>query len=154
MRPCHVQPRGRGQSTGLGPQPDGRSTDPQPLGCPSLHFSTLSRLLLIMFALDSSSLHLSRPVIPGSGTKLKCPDSHRNLDLRLSLDGDSRKKRLGVGCWRGRDGRWAKTQMRQLCFITPAPLWCLESQPATQCRVEGYAGGIAEPRDGDSGSPQ
>lgn len=88
------------------------------------------------------------------------PDAHRNLHLRLSLAGDTWRERL-----RGRGVRGAETeddplnfctkiQMWHLGFIVLDPLWCLESRSVAQCRVEGYAGGITESRNGGSGSPQ
>lgn len=112
-------------------------------------FPPFSRLLLVMFVLDSSLSFTHAQAgneallscTPCSGSELKCPHSHRNLDLRLPLGGDTWRKKLG-----GRY-RWAekgdrslnfctKIQMWQLCFLNEDALWCLKCRSVPQSSVE------------------
>lgn len=92
-----------------------------PGGCPSFHFSTLfpppprhlcSGFWLVVHRCSSCGMQLSCPCIPGS-TEFKCSGSHRSLDPRLPLDGDTCRKSFGE-----KDVRWAEKQDGPLSVCT------------------------------------
>lgn len=113
-----------------GPQPYRRRREQQPLGVarvslfhpfPSPPHHLCSGFWLVVHRCSSCGMQLSWPCI-GSRTELRCQDSHRNLDSKLLLDGDTWENVGGKRYLMDRESGWpikfcTTIQLGQLCFI-------------------------------------
>ena len=115
----------------LAHSPTGGGVNSSLWGCPTFHCSTLfpspphhlcSGFWLVVHTCSSCGMQLSWPCILGSRTELKCQDSHRNLDSKLLLDGDTWENFGGKRYLMDRKSGWpikfcTAIQLGQSCFI-------------------------------------
>lgn len=130
----HLQPQERGGGLWghllLAHSPTGGGVNSSPWGWPAFHFSTLSPspphhlcsgFWLVVHRCSSCGMQLSWPCI-GSRMELRCQDSHRNLDSKLLLDGNTWENVGGKRYLMDRESGWpikfcTTIQLGQLCFI-------------------------------------
>lgn len=115
----------------LAHSPTGGGVNSSPWGCPAFHCSTLflsplhhlcSGFWLVVHTCSRCGMQLSWPCILGSRMELKCQDSHRNLDSKLLLDGDTWENFCGKRHLMDRESGWpikfcTAIQLGQSCFI-------------------------------------
>lgn len=132
-RLSHLQPQVRdgGEAFTPGPQPYRRRSEQQPLevsfislfhSLPVSSASFCSGFWLVVHRCLSCGMQLSWPCILGSRTELKCQDSHRNLESKLLLDGDTWENVGGKRCLMDRESGWpvkfcTTIHLGQLCFV-------------------------------------
>ena len=115
----------------LAHSPAGGGVNSSPWRCPAFHCSTLflspphhlcSGFWLVVHTCSRCGMQLSWPCILGSRMELKCQDSHRNLDSKLLLDGDTWENFCGKRHLMDRESGWpikfcTAIQLGQSCFI-------------------------------------